>query len=212
MNKKCRSFTLIELLIALSIFAIIAITLYSTFFAGISVWKRSGDNSDAYQNIRIVFEDMARDIKNMIYFTKDKESMYVFSGMPGEIILMTLKEGASEKMEPNKELAKVAYSFDDIKNELIRQEAGIAFGFDVKKAGKEVLLENLEDFKFEYCYDSGDEDEPYLWQEEWKDENAKTPRGIRITASLKTGKNAKEMSKITRVIFIPTGILGKKEI
>ncbi|MDD5680592.1 MAG: prepilin-type N-terminal cleavage/methylation domain-containing protein [Candidatus Omnitrophica bacterium] len=212
MKKQNNAFTFIELLIALSIFAVVAVTLYSTFFAGLSVWKRSGDGSDVYQDIRTVFDDMARDFRNMIYFTKDKESMYIFSGMPKEIILMTLEEGASEKMEPYREVVKVTYSFDDTKGELIRQRAALAFGFDLKKAEKEVLLKDLGDFKFEYCYYSGDEDEPYLWQEEWKDEDEKTPRGIRITAVLKNGKGGEEMSKITRVIFIPTGILGKKEI
>lgn len=212
MNKLNKSFTIIEILISLSIFAVVAVTLYSTFSAGLSVWQRSGDNSDAYQDIRIVFDDMARDLKDMIYFTKDKESMFIFSGMPGEISLMTLEEGASEKLEANREVVRVTYSFDDTKGELTRQRADITLGFDIKKAEKDILLKGLEDFKFEYCYYSGDEDEPYLWQEEWKDEDMKTPRGIKITAFFKGSKNAKEGSKITRIIFIPTGILGKKEL
>src|SRR3972149_5589222 len=102
------SFTFIELLIALSIFAVVAVTLYSTFFAGISVWKRSGDSSGIYQDIRIVFDDMARDLKNMIYFTKEKESAYAFTGMPQQIAFMTLAEYASEKMTAGKELVKIS--------------------------------------------------------------------------------------------------------
>jgi type II secretion system protein J len=212
MMRNSKSFTLIELLIALSIFAVIAVTLYSTFFAGISVWRRSGEGSDAYQDMRTAFDDIARDLKNMAYFTKNKDSIYAFSGLSKEIILMTLEEGATEKMEPSREVVKVSYLFDEAKGELNRRAAGIASGFDLKKAGVETLLKGVADLKFEYCYDSGDEDEPYLWQEEWKDENAKTPRGVRITASIKSGKMAKEMPKVTRVVFIPTGVLGKKEL
>lgn len=212
MKRRDESFTVIELLIALSIFAVVAVTLYSTFSAGLSVWKRSGDTSDSYQDIRVVLDDMARDFKDMIYFSKDKESMFVFSGMPKEITLMTLEEGATEKLEPNREVVRVAYSFDDVKGELTGQEADITLGFDVNEAEKDILLKGLEDFKFEYCYYSGDEDEPYLWEEEWKDENMQIPRGIRITVFPKNGKNAKDTSKITRIIFIPTGILGKKEL
>jgi len=205
-------FTVIELLIALSIFAVIAVTLYSTFFAGISTWKRSGDNTGIYQDIRVAFDDIARDLKNMIYFTKDDESAYIFSGTSEQVIFMTLEESISEKTEPQRELVRIAYSFDNAKGDIVRETAGILLGFDTKKAEKEILLKNVEDFKIEYCYFSGDEDDPYLWQEEWKDEEVKTPRGIRITASLKGSKSSREASKITRIVFIPTGVLGKKEL
>lgn len=205
-------FTLIELLIALSIFAVLAVTLYSTFFAGVSVWRRSGDNSGAYQEIRVVFDDIARDLKNMIYFTKDEESSYVFVGAPQKVIFMMLGEYATESMKAGRELVKISYFFDDAKGELVRAEAGISLGFDIEKAEREVLLGKLEDFKFEYCYNSGDDEEPYLWQEEWQDEDGKTPRGIRITAFLKNAPAGEKAAKVSRVIFIPTGVLGKKEL
>src|SRR3989338_7576018 len=138
-------FTIIELLIALSIFAVIAVTLYSTFFAGISVWKRSEDKSGTYQDIRVVFDDIARDLKNMVYFTKEKESAYVFVGMPKKVIFMTLEEYATESMESGKEVARVSYSFDDTKGELIGERAGILVGFDTEKAEDEPLLKDVED-------------------------------------------------------------------
>src|SRR3989338_1610057 len=134
--------------------------MYSTFFAGISVWKRSGDNSGIYQDIRVSFDDIARDLKNMIYFTKDEESAYAFVGMPQKVIFMTLDEYATESMEAGKEVVKVSYSFDDAKGELIKERSDISAGFDIEKAVKETLLKNVEDFKFEYCYYSGDEEEP----------------------------------------------------
>ncbi|MFH0840244.1 MAG: prepilin-type N-terminal cleavage/methylation domain-containing protein [Candidatus Omnitrophota bacterium] len=210
MNKK--GFTLIELLIALSIFAVVAITLYSTFFAGISVWKRSGDTSSAYQDIRVVFDDIARDLKDMIYFTKDGESAYAFIGASDKVIFMALEEYASAQMKPAKEVARISYYFDAEKNEFVKKRAGILLGFDIEKAEEDVLLEGVEDFQFEYCYYSGDEEEPYLWQDEWKDDEARVPRGIRITAVMNTIKSGADASKITRVIFIPTGVLGKEEL
>ena len=69
-------FTIIELLIALSIFAVIAVTLYSTFFAGISVWKRSGDKSGTYQDIRVVFGGMGRRaLKKIFFFLEEGEKI-----------------------------------------------------------------------------------------------------------------------------------------
>ncbi|MBU4375978.1 MAG: prepilin-type N-terminal cleavage/methylation domain-containing protein [Candidatus Omnitrophica bacterium] len=211
-SKSPPSFTLIELLIALSIFAVVAVTLYSTFFAGISVWKRSGDTSSAYQDIRVVFDDIARDLKDMIYFTKDGESAYAFIGAPNKVIFMTLEEYASPQMKPAREVVRVSYYFDTAKEEFIKKRADISLGFDIEKAEEDVLLRGVKDFQFEYCYDSGDEDDPYLWQEEWEDDEARIPRGIRIVTVMKAIKSGDEASEITRVIFIPTGVLGKKEL
>lgn len=212
-HKESRSgFTLIELLIALSIFAVVAVTLYSTFFAGISVWKRSGDTSDIYQDIRTVFDDMARNLKNTVYMTKDKESAYAFSGTSEKIIFMTLEEGADAEMKPTRELVRVSYYFDAAKDEFISERSGILAGFDAEMAAKEVLLRGVEGLQFEYCYDSGDEDEPYLWQEEWEDDEARTPRGVRVTAIVKGMGSKEKASKISRTIFIPTGVLGEKEL
>lgn len=206
-------FTIIELLIALSIFAVIAVTLSSAFFAGLSVWKRSsGAKSDVYQDIGIVFDEMASELRNMVYFTKDEESLYAFSGTPDSITFMTLEEYSSEKMEPGREIVKVQYSFDDTKGGIIRRSAGFLTGFNIDSSEKEVLLKDVDDFKVEYCYDSGDEDEPYLWKGEWRDSDLRTPRGIRMTAFIKGRSSAGKISGITRIVFISTGILGKKEI
>lgn len=204
------SFTLIELLIALSIFAVVAVTLYSAFFAGVSVWKRSGDTSGSYQDISAVFDDIARDLKNAVYFSKDEESGYAFMGAPGKIAFMTLEERVGARMKPCREIARLSYYFDDTADEFIKKRADISLGFDIVKAEKDVLLRGVEDFRFEYCYYSGDEDEPYIWQDEWSDEDARIPRGIRITAVMNGVKRGDGASRITRVIFIPTGVLGKK--
>jgi len=209
MNK--RGFTFIELLIAVSIFAVAAIALYSTFFAGISVWRRSGKSGDIYQDIRFVVEDMTKDFKNTIYYTKEKESIFRFSGTAEEVAFVTLEGLFLEKDVSRKELVKVAYRFDDGRGELIMARADKSIGFDIKKAKEEILLKDVEDFKFEYCYDSGDEDKPYLWKEEWKDENLRIPRGIRVSFRIKAEKE-KEPLKFTKTIFIPIGVLGEKEV
>lgn len=210
-NKSSFSFTLIELLIALSIFAVVAIALYSAFSAGIAVWRRSSEGRDAYQDVKFIFDDMTKDLKNALYLSKGEESIYAFSGTTSEIIFMALEDTSSEE-GPQKEIVKLAYKYDEGQNELIRLRADISNGFDIEKGEREVLFSNVEEFELEYCYDSGDEDNPYLWKDEWLEGDVGIPRGIRITLLGKAGRRGEEMPKFIKTVFIPTGILGEKEL
>lgn len=216
LNKNKAGFTLIELFIAISIFAVVAIALYSTFFAGISVWRRSGEGGNAYHNIRFMFDDMTKDLKNSIYMyskkSKDKEeSIYAFSGTNREIIFITLEDAATEDDIFRRELTRVAYRFDEGEGRLIRLRADKTSGFDIEKGKEEVLLKEVEDFKFEYCYETDSDIEPYEWKEEWEDDQMMIPRGVKATFLIKAEK-IKEPLKITKIIFVPKGILGKEEI
>ncbi len=205
-------FTFIELLIAVSIFTVVAIALYSTFFAGISVWKRSIEGGNIYQDLRFAFDDITRDLRNTVCCSKDEESIFAFSGTAGEIIFITLESAFSEEDIMRRELVKTAYRFDEEASGIIRIEAGKSLGFDIEKGEKEVLLNNVEEFTFEYCYATGDDDDPYEWKEEWVDEKMRVPRGVKVTFLIKAEKGEKETLKFTKIMFIPIGVLGEKEI
>ena len=209
---KARGFTFIELLIAVSIFAVVAIALYSTFFAGISVWKRSGEDGNIYQDARFVFDDITKDLKNSLYGGEDEKSAFAFSGNAQEIIFITLEPLFFEEDISRKELVKVAYSVDGEEGQLIRRMAGKSLGFDIEKAEKEILLKDVEEFTFMYCYDSGDEDEPYIWKEEWDDEKMRVPRGVKVSFSIKAEEGKKKAPEFSKIIFVPTGVLGEKEL
>ena len=213
--KNKTGFTLIELLIAISIFAVVAIALYSTFFAGIAVWRRSSEGGNIYQDIRLIFADMTKDLRNIIYMYNEKkeESMYTFSGVSEEVVFVTLEASPFEEDISRKELVKVVYRFDKDVSALIRIRADKSIGFDIEKAEKEVLLKGIEEFKFEYCYDSDDEFDPYLWKEEWegKEFDFKPPQGIRVTFLVKAERKRKPL-KFSKTIFVPIGVFEKEPI
>ncbi len=206
------AFTLIELLIAISIFAIVAVALYSTFFAGISVWKKSGEGGNIYQDAKFVFDDIKRDLQNAIYLSKDEESIFTFSGEAEEISFITLQPVFLEEDISRKELVKVTYGFDAGKNQLISLKAEKSLGFDTEKAEKEILLDGVEKFTIFYCYDTGDEDDPYEWKEEWEDRDMRIPRGVKIISLIRSGGDTKDTLEFTKTIFIPIGVLGEREV
>ncbi len=62
--KKRKGFSLIELLLALAIFSVIALSLYSTFAAGIQLNKRSEDIQKVYREVRWALETMVKEFEN----------------------------------------------------------------------------------------------------------------------------------------------------
>jgi len=211
-NKDKTGFTLIELFIAISIFAVVAIALYSTFFAGISIWKRSAEGGDVYQNIRFILDDMTKDLKNSVYMYSNEEgSIYAFSGTDEEISFITLEDVTSEEETSRRELVKAAYRFDKTEDSLIRAKADKSMGFDIEKAEEEIVLKDIEDFKFEYCYETDSDIEPYEWKEEWEEDKKKIPRGVRVSFHSMAERERRPV-KFTKTIFILTGVLGEEEV
>ena len=200
------AFTFIELLIALTIFSIIAASIYYTLNAGIKVWQRGNILIEENQRMRIFFDMISKDMINIVSF----------SGIPSEwaeesISFHTIID-VSSAAKPHRELVRRIYYFDAQKSELKRGRVIQKEDFDEKYVDEKVLLDNLEDISFEYAYESGEE---YEWKDEWEfgdeDEGEDIiPRGVKIKVKLKNGAEDKEKT-FEKIVFIPIGELGKEE-
>ena len=208
--KKRSAFTFIELTIAVLIFLIIAVSIYSTFRAGLKVWERSNPIIESNQSMRVFFYTISRDLKNAVSYLPltgtgtgtDASASPVenFNGKTDSITLWTVvnSAGAADGME----LAKVIYSIDKSAGTLTRSVAGMAAGFDEKLAKGTVVLKNIGEGTayFKYCYKAAQStNSGYGWKDEWAD-HAKIPRGVKITAN-----------GYTKTVFIPTGELGAEQ-
>lgn len=82
MNNFRRAFTLIELLLALSIFAVVALCVYGTFWAGVRLNQRSEGESAAYHQIRLTLDLMSVDLENAVPydFTSSYPEKTAFTG------------------------------------------------------------------------------------------------------------------------------------
>jgi hypothetical protein len=68
MKKQEHSFSLIELLLGLLIFSILALTLYSMFSTGLKVDEKSTYISRSYQEARLAFEVLGSDLENAFIY------------------------------------------------------------------------------------------------------------------------------------------------
>ena len=66
MRKIRAGFTLLELLVAVTIFSIVAVALYSSFYAGIRILRRTQEAIKLHQNLRLVTEELSLDLRNSL--------------------------------------------------------------------------------------------------------------------------------------------------
>ena len=214
---QAHGFTFIELIIAVTIFSIIAVSIYSVFRAGVRLWSRTNPLIQANQSTRYFFNTISSDLKNSVSynavspglktFGSSEKSCANFEGEEQKVSFMTLVDVSAEAVLPHTELARVIYSFDRSKNTVNRAVATKAEGLSEDHAKVSDILNDIDDkdFGFEYCYKvvSSPTEYDYEWKDTWSDEDrdkGKIPRGVKVKAGA-----------YSKTIFIPTGRLGGKD-
>src|SRR3989338_2054677 len=122
MKKRSLScFTFIELIIAITIFSIIAVSVYSTVRAGVRVWHRANSIIEVNQETRIFFDMISLDLKSaVVYYNTTGEGRMNFEGTPSRISFMTLVNVAGQDVALHQELTRVVYSFDSTRKAIKR--------------------------------------------------------------------------------------------
>jgi len=195
-------FTFIELIIAITIFSIIAVSVYSVFRAGMKLWMKTNPLIQANQADRFFFDTISKDLKNAImYYDSTNKDNVNFAGEPKKMSFMTLMEvSAKEGAIVYLELAKVTYYFDAATKTVKRTVATKVEGFDEAYAKGTDILTNCDREKigFQYCYKdsfgASEETYSYDWEDTWSEElKLKIPRGVKV-----------KVGSYTKTIFIPT--------
>ena len=215
--RQAQGFTFIEMIVAVTIFSIMAVSIYSVFRAGVRLWSGTNPLIQANQSTRYFFNTISTDLKNSVSynavsggiktFGSSEEKNANFEGEKQRISFMTLIDVSGAEALPHTELARVIYSFDRSKKAVKRAVATKTEGLSEPLAKAAEILSDIDDkdFGFEYCYKVvfSPKEYDYEWKERWSDEDrdkGKIPRGIRVKAGT-----------YSKTIFIPTGRLGGKD-
>src|SRR5207247_11053245 len=79
--------TLIEPLVSLTIFSVIAVAVYSVFAAGVGAWRKAQELSSTYQTARLVLDDLAQELTNAVNISGTD-----FVGEPQTLSLRTVRQ------------------------------------------------------------------------------------------------------------------------
>ncbi|MFH1753704.1 MAG: type II secretion system protein GspJ [Candidatus Omnitrophota bacterium] len=224
MKKSRSAFTLLELLLAVTIFAIIATVLYSTFNAGMKILRRSEELMKYHQDIRLVMDEIALDLHNCLltelseassteaalpegYGESEEEPIYYFKGEAKSFSFVTLKEVFTQN-GMRRGTCNVTYSLKGgDSGSLVRLDKSQSAGFASSGEGGETLLTGVNDIEVSYSYAPEDEEGPTLWLDNWEQEE-KVPLGVKVKLKL---KGLGSVQEVTKTVFIDVGVLGIQE-
>jgi len=179
---KSRGFTLTEVLIAVAIFSLIGLTLYSAFQTGFTSYSRINNSLDVYQKARIVLSRMELDLKNAFAYSKDDSW---FQGGENGLDFMSVVDSFRDG-KPLANICKVRYEFSGKK-----LNRSISSGIDALKDGADkqitLALDNVTGFQLEYIYATKDPNAPYAFVVIWPDKDDQKPNlpaAVKIKLSL----------------------------
>lgn len=157
-HENIRGFTLLEILIAISIMSILVVILIAGLQVGIKSWEKGSERVDSSQNIRIIQDLIFQDIRSCYpYQIKilNKRTL-VFNGEPARIDFISASSSFLTKSK-NIGLREVSYYIDDDPSTeeegLVMREAMITGREDVFSEDRGLVVEldpNVRSISFRY--------------------------------------------------------------
>lgn len=197
---KKSAFTLIELLIAASIFSVVLVSFYSLFHTGIISYNKTDASFEAYQRARIIFSRMEKDFSNCFIYSKADSR---FKGSPDSAECLSVGDIYSAgPVHPG--IIKVIYKFDNSVLQRIVYNGLESLKTDGKFTTEEIDSP-VEKAVFEFANRTDSPENPYEWLDTWpkdQDQIKELPSAIRITLSLAERKNINNIVQLTKIIPI----------
>lgn len=190
------AFTLVEMIIALSLFAVIAIAAYGSFRSGFVAYQRIEAKLGKDHELQMLLWQINQDLRGALYYAP-----IPFEGR-SDALRFPARLVRYEDRTPREDVYQVTYEFRD--RELRRSEKKLRKRFrDSGDEDKEKLL-RFESWKFQFAYQdkSGD----VVWKNEWSDKPyLGLPKGIRLVFQ----GEAAGRQEMNVPILIPQGILAE---
>ena len=206
-------FTLVEVMITLTILGFILLMIFGAFRLGLSAWEKGETLKDDHQRARITSQLISRQVKSIVpYKIKTRKAEGDYLAFEGKARSVKFVSALPLKVSQSQGLVYVIYAFRenekengvlllyeervlnrDFMNETPREESGV------------LLMEHLAEVRFEY-YRGEDPQKNQVeeWVEEWNTrEKGELPRAIRITFVSKKSEKSEEGTPLTILATLP---------
>ncbi len=206
-------FTLVEVMITLTILGFILLMIFGVFRLGLSAWAKGEALKDNDQRTRIISQLITRQIKSIVpYKIKTQSAEGDYLAFEGKSHSAKFVSALPLKVSQSQGMVYVIYEFQKYEKEsgsLLLYEQRVLnrdFMKETPKADSGVLLmENLEDVRFEYYREEdAQKSRPAEWVEEWNAwETRELPRAMRITFVSKNGEKSEKGTLLTILASLP---------
>lgn len=175
--------TLVEVMVAVTIFAVLSVSLCFLLRTGIFVRKKVDLEQSVAQNMYLRLEKIARELRNIISFY-DADTGFKGGGRGMELYSLLFDYAAQSP-----EILHITYNFED--TALSRT---VEHPLTMKTIRSFDFIEGLESLDFYYFnIDNGQ------WEDSWDDKES-LPRGVKIELTYKNDKG--KVSSLDKYVFI----------
>ena len=210
-------FTLVELMVSLSIFSLLAVAVYSVFAGGVGTWRRAQAFSATYQTARLVLDRMGRELGRAVRISGSE-----FQGGPVRVSFLTVRRPAPLPVTTGSEAAKpastdpaalqaafpirrITYEFKEAS--VLRLDESLLEGLQAAHREPEEMAGPFAGLAFEYASKRDEPDAPWEWHETWKDAET-IPPGVKMTLTIGDGRE--RPVRLTRTVFFLQSVVEKK--
>ena len=210
-----KGFTLLEMIIAVTLVAMMAVGLWGIFRLSVTAWKRGADAIDVSQRNRSLLDLVQKQMKSIygIFTPVDPQNPQqpypIFAGSENSIQFVSL---CSLRFNENPGLTMVSYGLSQDRQggyALVEKETRylgtdmVEGVFDRKDEAAVTIFDNLTSFSFEY-YDPGTRELPPQWVREWNSRDL-----LRIPVAISMTMIARDPKGGTFSRFLVMPILAK---
>lgn len=207
-------FTLIELVVSLTVLGLILLMIFGTFRLGLSSWERGDVRKEQLQKVRMISQLITQQVKSLVpYKIKSKKAEGDYLAFQGKAHSLRFVSALSLKAKQPEGFVYVIYKFKEGSEgeggHLVLYERKVLnrdfFEEELKEEEGVSLLENIETIRFEYYQEEDSEkDLQEGWAEEWDaKEKKEIPKALKMTIFQKNREDKGEELPITLMASLP---------
>ncbi len=213
-------FTLVEVMVALTILGFIILMVSGTFRLGLSSWEKGDSIKEDYQKIRMITQFLSRQMKSAVpYKFKTEKAEGDYLAFDGKAHSLRFVSALALKAKRPEGFVYVVYQFKDEgekKGRLVLYEQRALnrnfFEDNLKEDSAMTLFEGVSQVHFEYYREANEEkNQKEEWVEEWNAKDEKElPKALRMTVAYWSGKGKEEEFPVT--VLVPVAAYQFEEV
>jgi general secretion pathway protein J len=206
-------FTLIEVIVTLTILGFIVLMVSGTFRLGLSSWEKGDAIKEDYQKIRMTSQLVSRQLKSLVpYKIKTEKGEGNYLAFDGKAHSLRFVSALPIKAKRPEGFVYVVYQFKDDgekKGHLLLYEQRALnkdfFEDELKEDSAVTLFGGISQVRFEYFREAdGEKSRIEEWVEEWNaKEEKELPRAVRMTVTYWNERGKEEVSPMTVLASVP---------
>lgn len=200
-------FTLIEVIVTLTILGFIILMVSGTFRLGLSSWEKGDSIKEDFQKIRMISQLVSRQIKSAVpYKIKTEKAEGDYLAFDGKAHSLRFVSALAIKPKRPEGFVYVVYQLKDEGEKngrlILYEQRALNRNFfedDLKEDSALTLFEGVSQVRFEYYREADEEkNRKEEWVEEWNvKEEKELPKALRMTVTYWNERSREKASPIT---------------